>query len=163
MTKVLNRGVRYSLYLISIAFFVVISGCATTASGPVSDAAPPGTTWKWNYRTYDTLSHDEMPSGVLRLRKTTDGFEARIDIQMASECFKGSMAPAKVEIGPKTTTIVVPALMPGCGDRRYTLANDGSGGTMAIRSGAMTQRNGQAVPPTAWVDDVTPRGLTVIK
>ena len=148
--------------LLALAVTAIV-GCATVASGPVSESALPGTTWKWIYRTYDSLSKDEMPAGVFRLVRTSSGFEARIDIQNPGECYRGGMAPAKVETGATTTTIYVPALMPGCGDRRYTVAKDGSGGVMAIRTGETMQRNGVVAPATAWVDDVTPRGLTAIR
>lgn len=158
------QSVRPFLRLMAAAAATIaIAGCAAVATGPVSDSAPTGTTWKWNYRSFDTLSNDETPSGVLRLTRSSGGYEARLELHQPHECYKGSMRPAKVDIGKEKTTIFVSALMPGCGDRLYTVANDGSGGTLAIRTGRTVQRNGVVVPDTEWVNDINPRGLTAFR
>ncbi len=99
----------------------------------------------WEYKSYRKTStgqwdKDRYITGTISVEEKDGKSWFRMTAGHLDVCYRGAL-PAMVTRSAETTVIEVEQVVAGCEQFRYTIRNDGSGGTKEIRHGERWVKN----------------------
>ena len=94
-------------------------------------AAHAATETSWTYQSYDVRSGDKAVPGYITLNENGGAATLHIMAGNMNRCFSRDLNVTVERTADKTIIVAEPFLM-GCDKLRYTLKNDGTGGTREV-------------------------------